>query len=345
MIVADILTGGHNRPGMRRIAGRMEDAVPDRIATRDDMAVESIRAMLAERLGRPRRPGEPEPELLEIRDYRMGDISSPFDVSVTAGSLIAGNISASRLMVAGMVHGALVARELRIESSGQVWGDVYASSIIVAPEGKLYGWVTIVDEGTIDLLRAGELGRGDVKSLPAVVVPPALQEAGAALRASSESGPAGVDETTRVRLQAELATSLMARAELEAAVEARAVELASGADLGSAGPSERIAEGSPEGPETAPNGEQGPASGLARLLDRLHMQEDELAASQANLAILEAALALKESELSSLEAETERRHHAFGRLARFAADRIRTLEREVAKTREPAGGREAGHAN
>ena len=97
---------------------------------------------------------------LEISVYSVGEIRTEKNLYVSNRGCIVGPVSAPRIVISGIVFGSVSALEVIVEPGGQIWGDVLAASMELGPGGKLHGWFSALDEGTIDLLRAGDLDRG-----------------------------------------------------------------------------------------------------------------------------------------------------------------------------------------
>lgn len=159
-------------------------------------------------------------ERLSLSSYWVGDIREERLVHIEAGATVAGNVVAPTVVTSGLVYGSVTTRELRIERSGQIWGDVYTAALELAPGGKLNGWVTALDEGTVDLLRSGEIGLGD---LPGTTPPELVTEDMNAHPAAEMFDPETSGQWLRIwrQLQAEAAVALVARAEIEATFEER----------------------------------------------------------------------------------------------------------------------------
>ena len=163
---------------------------------------------------------------LELTGFVMGDVHSDKTVHVTKGASLAGDVNAARVVVTGLVCGLVTGLEVIVEEGGQIWGDIYTVALTLAPRGKVHGWVTTLDEGTVDLLRSGELSTGDIPELAQGSLPADL------MNKISEGGTDHVEsqEVSAARLaiwrmlRAEVVTAMLARAEIEAMFEERLVE-------------------------------------------------------------------------------------------------------------------------
>jgi hypothetical protein len=168
--------------------------------------------------GRPDKFIRSDRDGIYVREYQVGDISTDRFVNITSGSALLGDISAPRVMVSGLIRGCITAREVILDASGQVWGDIYCVSFQLAPKGKLNGWISTYDEGTIDLLMANELTTAD---LPAANIETMSKNLRKWLQEYSDLGDSNiaVESETRVgiwkQLRMEAASALLARVELE----------------------------------------------------------------------------------------------------------------------------------
>ncbi len=173
--------------------------------------------------GRPDRFLRGDRDWLDIRDYRVEDISTDQSVNIMSGSALVGDVSAPRVVISGLIQGCITAREVIMEAHSQVWGDIYCVSIQLAPNGKLNGWISTYDEGTIDLLMANQLTPTDLPAANLESMPKKLRKW---LQEHSDLGNSnlGAESGTRVgiwkQLRMEAASALLARVELEAKLRA-----------------------------------------------------------------------------------------------------------------------------
>jgi cytoskeletal protein CcmA (bactofilin family) len=161
-----------------------------------------------------------------IVGYHVGDIMSDEPILVDTGSAIAGNVAAPELVVQGLIYGFAAAKELGVEAGGQIWGDVYCTDLLVANGGKVHGWISTLDHGTVDMLRGGDLSASDLRGVAGTTDLP-LELGVTAERMAAED-----EEVLRWvaiwrQLQAEAAVAIMARRELESRFDVRVAELAS----------------------------------------------------------------------------------------------------------------------
>ena len=101
---------------------------------------------------------------LEITGYHVGDIRTDQTVIVTESGAVAGNIYAPEVTVAGLLKGLIAAKTTEIVASGQVWGDVYATTLAIVPGGKLHGWFSTINEEGYQLLSSGSASLKEVTS-------------------------------------------------------------------------------------------------------------------------------------------------------------------------------------
>ncbi len=163
---------------------------------------------------------------LEISVYSVGDIQTEKNIFVSNKGCVVGQVSAPRIVISGIVFGNVTGLEVIVETGGQIWGDVLAASMELGPGGKLHGWFSALDEGTIDLLRAGDLDRGDLLD-PGLGTMRAdilarFPEADLVPGVQSEAKEEKLAIWGQLRAEAALAT--VARAEIEAAFERRVNE-------------------------------------------------------------------------------------------------------------------------
>ncbi|UCG23990.1 MAG: polymer-forming cytoskeletal protein [Chloroflexota bacterium] len=160
---------------------------------------------------------------LEISEYHVGNIHSERPIAVLPGALLAGDVLAPEVVVSGLIDGYVACRRLSVVAGGQIWGDVYVNSFEMAPAGKINGWISTLDAGTVDLLRAGEVGKGDLPPRHETALPAEM------LQQILESG-ADVEANQRLsqhrsgiwrQLRSEAALALMARSEIESTFKER----------------------------------------------------------------------------------------------------------------------------
>ncbi|MCA9982093.1 MAG: polymer-forming cytoskeletal protein, partial [Anaerolineales bacterium] len=178
--------------------------------------------------GRDRHPSK------TITEYHLEDIISDEAIYIAPGAIVAGDVYAPRVVVAGLIYGFVVSLVVEIETGAEIWGDVYARQIQIARSAQLNGWVSTLNEDEYRALRQSdtELGlwmanRSDssLNTLP--------EELHQNVQDTIASMPPGRVNVLR-RLQLEIGAALVARAELEQAFEERVQEVA-GESLSEAG--------------------------------------------------------------------------------------------------------------
>ena len=94
---------------------------------------------------------------LEIVGYHVEDIHADQPVAIQQGATLVGNVFAPRLVVAGLLTGSAVCRDIRVEKGGQILGDVFTVALTTMPGGHIHGWISSVDEK--DYVALAEDGR------------------------------------------------------------------------------------------------------------------------------------------------------------------------------------------
>lgn len=155
---------------------------------------------------------------LEIVGYHVEDIHAEQPVAIQEGATLVGNVFAPRLVVAGLLTGSAVCREVRVEKSGQVLGDVFTVALTVISGGNVHGWISSVDEAEYAALaQNGRLPDDNTVS---------LYENGHDLPDGHLLNRNEAQIEALHHLQSETAVALAARAELEQDFERRLTELA-----------------------------------------------------------------------------------------------------------------------
>jgi cytoskeletal protein CcmA (bactofilin family)/chromosome segregation ATPase len=85
----------------------------------------------------------------ELPGLQIGSVFSQEDLLIAETAVVAGDIVAPRVIVHGLVHGHIGARELVIHKTGRIWGDVFAGAVHIEPGAQLYGWVTTLAETAV----------------------------------------------------------------------------------------------------------------------------------------------------------------------------------------------------
>ncbi|MCP4419461.1 MAG: hypothetical protein GY805_22850 [Chloroflexi bacterium] len=155
---------------------------------------------------------------LEIAGYHVEDIHADQPVSIEEGATLVGNVYAPRLVVSGLLSGSAVCREIRVEKSGQVLGDVFTVSMTVISGGNVHGWISNVDESDYaTMVKNGRLPDDNTIS---------PNENGLDLTEGQHPNRNEAQIEALHHLQSETAVALAARAELEQDFQRRLTELA-----------------------------------------------------------------------------------------------------------------------
>ncbi len=158
-------------------------------------------------------------EVTEITGYRVGDLSEDKPVVIAAGATMLGHLFAPEITVAGLLCGSAVTRQLSVQASGQVWGDVFVGRVQVEAGGRIQGWVSSLDDTSYQRWReAGELPTA-VANPESFALTDDLLEKSLPLRNAAQL-------TALQHLQTQAAVSLAARNEMEQAFQQRVLEMA-----------------------------------------------------------------------------------------------------------------------
>lgn len=99
-----------------------------------------------------------------LSGYMVENVRSNRPILIDKRSVIVGDIYAPQVVVEGMVYGYVVSTGVTVEKNGQIWGDICASVVDLRPGSKVHGWISSMDEGTVDLLRLNHLSVADIPS-------------------------------------------------------------------------------------------------------------------------------------------------------------------------------------
>lgn len=156
-------------------------------------------------------------EWLEISGYNVGDIfSNDKPVAITRHATIVGNVFAPKVSVVGLLCGSVVTRAGVIESTGQIWGDVFAIQIELKNGGKIQGWISSIDADLYDELMQNQSLPDEQGESPS----------GETIDSHLLKNRDHLELITLHQLQTEIATALAARTELENSFEKRLSEVA-----------------------------------------------------------------------------------------------------------------------
>ncbi|KAA3665345.1 MAG: hypothetical protein DWQ04_01000 [Chloroflexi bacterium] len=162
-------------------------------------------------------------EWLEISGYHVGDIhSEDKPILITTGTTVVGDIFAPQVSVAGLLCGSVVANQIAIEKTGQIWGDLFTQKLQLQPGGKVQGWVSTVDDDTLSVMLQDKNLSTESNTLESPQLPESQNGSPLPMNRSE------LELTTYHQLQTEIAAAKAARAELEQSFEARLGEVAGG---------------------------------------------------------------------------------------------------------------------
>lgn len=157
-----------------------------------------------------------KPDETVITGYQIGAIHTEGLILVETAAAVAGDIHAEGVHVRGMVFGHILARQVVIEEDGQVWGDIFTTSLELKPGAKLRGWLHTVEDERFDLYLSGS-ALPEPAAVPAADLPEPLS---AAVNQLSEELPAELTSLLK-DLSNEAAVALLARFELESEFDKR----------------------------------------------------------------------------------------------------------------------------
>ena len=243
------------------------------------------RATLAWRYGR---------DLVQIEDYRVGDIQTEQGVYILSQAAVVGDIHAPKVVVAGLVYGYITADEVLVEDGGQVWGDVFTAAFHLEAGGKVHGWISSPDEVMTAVPLDGELGDDEEVMVPPVLAALLPEE----LPSLNADGQARAERVAIWRqLQAEAALAIMARLELERSFGNRVDEVAG----------ESLSESARLRDEVSIFREERTAlqDHIEELEDQLMAEEEQFNTQSAELTAVQRLLHNKDTALAELQAVFE----------------------------------------
>jgi cytoskeletal protein CcmA (bactofilin family) len=167
--------------------------------------------------------GEREEDLYVVNYYHTGDINVQIPVYLAPTASVVGNVTSPKVIVAGKMFGVIVADSVLIAQGGHVWGDIYTAEFQLELEGKSFGWIITLDKGTIELLRAGDIDRGDLPSAGKRPVHPDFRKEHG-IKDDQHTIQPEHQQFIYQHFQAELAAAQMARIEIELTFEDRLSE-------------------------------------------------------------------------------------------------------------------------
>ena len=116
-------------------------------------AVENSNGRFSNLVARLRREKEP---WKVVEGYLAQEIRTEEPVHIKKDSTLLGNVIAPKILVEGTLSGSAYAREIMVHKDGQIWGDVYAMSLNIAPGGTVQGWVSSITEDDLTRLKTSQ---------------------------------------------------------------------------------------------------------------------------------------------------------------------------------------------
>ncbi|GMQ78445.1 MAG: hypothetical protein BMS9Abin02_0957 [Anaerolineae bacterium] len=153
----------------------------------------------------------------EINEFIIGDLNSKDEVILGPNGAIAGNVSARSIRIKGTIFGSVTAPEIIIDQSGQVWGDIFASALMITVNAKVHGWISTFDVGTLELIQSGTLSASDVMSIHLSAQSDELVKLRQSADKEGKIGNLANQPELYRKLQVEGGSAIIARLELERA--------------------------------------------------------------------------------------------------------------------------------
>ncbi len=261
--------------------------------------------------------GEKEEDLYVVNYYHTGDINVQIPVFLAPTASVVGNVISPKVIVAGKMFGVIAADSVLIAQGGYVWGDIYTTEFQLEPEGKSFGWIITLDKGTIELLRFGNINRGDLPSSGERSVHPDFRK---------EHGITDDQQTIQPEhqqfiyqhFQAELAAAQMARIEIELTFEDRLSEALRQSEVHllfdtNSGSAAELAEGDARNAADHSDGQTSTATisheEQVQLENELRSFKQKTSNLLEQLARLQAMQAATENELDQIQKEMEIKTH------------------------------------
>ncbi len=103
-------------------------------------------------------------------DGRMeGNVRRADTVVVGIGGVIVGDVEAREVIVAGMIHGSIIAdARIEVQSSARIYGDVRAPTLALHEGGIVHGHLCVEAEGDRGEVRAPQLELSGRRAMPAL---------------------------------------------------------------------------------------------------------------------------------------------------------------------------------
>ena len=245
----------------------------------------------------------------EINELYIGDLYSKDHVIIGVNGAVAGNVSAPSIRINGTIFGSVTSPEIVIDQQGQVWGDVFATTMMVTVDAKVHGWISTFDVGTLELIQSGALSASDVMALQLSAQPEELAEMRRLAEKEGNIRHAGSQPLIHRKFQVEGGSAIIARLELEKFYGA--AEANNGLD-------DSILSG-PEDLKAALPGQGSvpPESRDAEIREKLKTVRDDLDSANTEISRLSADLQSSTEELEKLKTERDLFKGRFQKLARW----------------------------
>ncbi|MBK9053533.1 MAG: polymer-forming cytoskeletal protein [Chloroflexi bacterium] len=101
---------------------------------------------------------------IKVSTHHVGEIRAEKLVQLQASGMVAGNIFASEVTIAGLVVGSIVAEELVVHRGGQIWGNVFALHCRIEEGGRVHGWLNTIENATLISLLNEEISLAELGS-------------------------------------------------------------------------------------------------------------------------------------------------------------------------------------
>ena len=260
----------------------------------------------------------------EINEFRVGDITTHDPIIIGKKAAIAGNVSAPLIRIVGVVFGSVTGTTVQIFEGGQVWGDIFASEMLIEVGAKVHGWVSTFDVGTLELIQSGALSANDVLAINLAERTDELSELRKIAGLSSKYENLTSETELFTKFQVESGADTISRKELELVIyERNAESLESEAVAG---------QTSNEKDSSSVDGPLWNSVNLVVIQDELNQTKGDLQNKEAEIKKLEARLAEinRLNEASELREQERNRGYPWQDVERY---RLLLEERDLYKER------------
>lgn len=165
-----------------------------------------------------------KPVLEEINEFIIGDLDSTTELIIGANGAVAGNISAPSVRIKGTVFGSVTAPEIIVDQTGQVWGDLFASALMITVNAKVHGWVSTFEVGTLELIQGEGLSAAEVMSISLADHSEELKELRKTAGLEGKLGNIGSQPEVYRNFQVEEGAAIVARLEMEKIIQDSRIE-------------------------------------------------------------------------------------------------------------------------